>query len=293
MYLIVGANGFVGNYFLKNILENTSDSIIAADLNIPTESNIPRIKWEKTDITSLPDLQSLYEKTKSQKLKIIFLAAYSHPDNVLKNPRIAWKINIIALANFLNIFNNVEAFYYPSTEVVYGQGIDGYKFKETDKLNPSNKYGEHKSIAERMVNVCGYNIVRFPVLMGPSLIEGKKHFYDEIVDTLKSGNKIEMFTDNLRTMLDFDTASSIVIKLIETSEVHKYPIVNISGDEAISKYEFAVRIAEKYNLNKSNIIPISMDNDNKIFTANRAKETLIDNTLVKKILNLNELKIKV
>ena len=49
----------------------------------------------------------------------------------------------------------------------------------------------------------------------------------------------------------------------------------------------------KHGLDESKIRPISMDADNKIFTAKRAKETLLDNSLVKKILNLNELKIKV
>ena len=32
MYLIVGANGFVGSYAIKNILEKTKDEIIAADM---------------------------------------------------------------------------------------------------------------------------------------------------------------------------------------------------------------------------------------------------------------------
>ncbi|MBS7095373.1 MAG: hypothetical protein KH081_08570, partial [Azospirillum sp.] len=67
----------------------------------------------------------------------------------------------------------------------------------------------------------------------------------------------------------------------------------IAGDEALSKYELGLRIVRKHGLDESKIRPISMDADNKIFTAKRAKETLLDNSLVKKILNLKELKIKV
>ncbi len=292
MFLIIGANGFLGNYFIKNILEKTDDTILATDLVLGEKS--PKVSWEKCDITSIDDLKKIQNLTKNENnLKVIFLAAYHKPDLVLQNPKIAWNINIVALANFLQIMDNIKTMYYPSTEVVYGEGIEGHKFNEEDKLNPSNKYGEHKTIAERMVDVAGFNIVRFPVLMGPSLISNKKHFFDEIVEKLKNGEKIEMFKDQFKSMIDFDTASKVVIDLIEKPEAHQCKIVNIAGDEKLSKYDLAVRIAEKYNLDKSKIIPIFMDSDNKIFTAKRSKETLLDNSLLKRILNLKELKINI
>ena len=294
MYLIVGAKGFLGSYLIKNILSMTNDEILATDMTLPEKNDNSRIKWIKCDVSQREDLFRLNELCKeTANLKVFYLAAYHHPDKVLQNPKIAWNINITALSEFLNTMDNISVLYYPSTEVVYGQGIDGYRFKESDALHPANRYGEHKTVAERMVNVAGFNVVRFPVLMGPSLVEGKKHFYDEIVETVKNGGTMEMFEDQKRSMIDFDTASQILIKLTEDQDAHKYPIVNIAGDEALSKYELGRRIVRKYGLDESKIVPISMDSDNKIFTAKRAKETLLDNTLVKNILNLNELKIKV
>lgn len=272
----------------------TQDKIIATDMTLPEKESNPRITWIKCDVSKKDDLQELNRVCSSaEDLKVFYLAAYHHPDKVLQNPRIAWNINITALSEFLNTMENIKILYYPSTEVVYGQGIDGCRFKEDDKLHPANRYGEHKTVAERMVNVAGYNVVRFPVLMGPSLVSGRKHFYDEIVATVKSGGSMEMFEDQKRSMIDFDTAAEILVKLSETPKAQEYPIVNIAGDEALSKYELGLRIVRKHGLDESKILPISMDADNKIFTAKRAKETLLDNSLVKKILNLNELKIKV
>ena len=291
MYLIVGANGYLGSYLIKNILEHTTDTILAADLSCPAETR-ERIVWQKCDITSDDDLAALREKTSGEKLKVLFLAAYHHPDAVLKNPQIAWNINIVALAKFLGLFDNIETLYYPSTEVVYGEMKDK-PFTEDSPLNPVSRYGELKTVAEKMVNVAGYNVVRFPVLMGPSLLPGKKHFYDEIVETVKNGESMEMFSDQLRSMIDFDTAAGIVVRLVETPSAHNSKIVNISGDEALSKYELGVRICRSNGLDPQKIVPISMDADNKIFTAKRAKATLLDNTLVKQILNLKDLKIKV
>lgn len=291
MYLIVGANGFLGSYLIKNILEKTNDKILATDLICPQNIN-NRVEWFKCDITNLNDLNNLYAKTKKEKLKVLFLAAYHHPDLVLKNPKIAWNVNIIALANFLGIFDNIERMYYPSTEVVYGEMADE-PFKEDAKLNPVSRYGELKTVAERMVNVAGYNVVRFPVLIGPSLQEEKKHFYDVIVETVKCGKEMEMFSDQLRSMIDFDTAAKVVVDLVETPQAQKFPIVNVSGDEALSKYELGIRICRANGLDETKIKPISLDDDNGIFTARRAKSTLLDNSLVKQVLNLKELKIRV
>ena len=294
MYLVVGAKGFLGSYLIKNILSMTNDDILATDMVLPSKSDNSRIKWIKCDVSSKKHVVALNDECSSHDdIKVFYLAAYHHPDKVLQNPKIAWNINITALSEFLNTIDNIKVLYYPSTEVVYGQGIDGYCFREDDALHPSNRYGEHKTVAERMVNVAGFNVVRFPVLMGPSLVEGKKHFYDEIVETVKNGGTMEMFEDQKRSMIDFDTASQILIKLSEDKNAHQYPIVNIAGDEALSKYELGLRIVRKYGLDESKIIPISMDKDNKIFTAKRAKETLLDNTLVKNILHLSELKIRI
>ena len=150
--------------------------------------------------------------------------------------------------------------------------------------------GELKEIAEKMVKVCGYNSVRFPVLMGPSIIPGRPHFYDEILQTLKEGRKIEMFIDNIRSFIDFRTAADLLLQLIDSPEAQKYPVVNIAGDQAFSKYEFALRIAEKHHLDPSGIVPVKMA-DSKVFTTHRATATVLDNSLLKKILGKDRIEI--
>ena len=69
--------------------------------------------------------------------------------------------------------------------------------------------------------------------------------------------------------------------------------INISGDDILSKYDIGLMIARKYNCNEELIIPISMENNNQIFTEKRANCTLLDNSLLKKILNLSEIKIEI
>ena len=293
MYLIVGAKGFLGSYLIKNILSMTKEDVVAADVNyVETEQN-PRLSWKNCDITKEKDVEKLREYLKEKNdIKVIYLPVYF---NVNKNPEVdkqAWKVNILSFARFLDIFDKVSTFYGISTDMLYKEDRD-IPYTEHDEITPMNDYARHKAVEERMLEAKGYNIVRLPVMMGPSLSLVKKHFYDDIVSNLRAGKSMEFFTDSWRSMIDFDTVSQIQVKLMETPSAHQYPIVNIAGDEALSKYEFALRLADKYGLDKNLVIPISMDNDTKIWTEKRPKKILLDNSLVKQILGLNELKIKI
>ena len=65
-------------------------------------------------------------------------------------------------------------------------------------------------------------------------------------------------------------------------------IVNISGDEPLSKYETARRIVRARGLDDAFIVPVSMS-DSSIFQEKRAAETILDNSLIKKLLHLNDI----
>ena len=51
MYAIIGANGFLGAYFIKNILDKTQDNILAVARTIPQGKFDPRITWVSCDVT--------------------------------------------------------------------------------------------------------------------------------------------------------------------------------------------------------------------------------------------------
>lgn len=293
MYVIVGANGYLGAYLRKAVKELTGEKILALDMNIDQTQDDERVIWKKCDITSLDDVKAVNDIMKrEEENKVIYLAAYHHPDMVEKNPRIAWNINITALSNFMNTVENVKCFFYPSTDSVYGDGNSEYHFKETDALKPVNRYGRHKATAECLVNAYGYNVVRFPFLIAPSLLPYKKHFYDQIVDTITKGEKMEMFADSLRSSLDFETVARLVIKLIENYREDMPKILNVSGDDDLSKYDVGLMIAKKIGAPTDLIVPISADQTDGIFEAKRAKSTLLDNSEIKKYLGLKEIKIK-
>lgn len=294
MYVVVGANGYLGTYFIKNILERSEDPIIAVARH-PGKEYGNRVRWVSLDITDREAVQAFNEEhlRTNESNRIIYLAAYHHPDLVEKNFRLAWDTNVTSLSYFLNLAEHVDWLVYPSSDSVYGESRDRYAFRETDPLRPVNRYGEQKCVAEKLVTAYGYHVVRFPFLIAPSLVPGKKHFYDVIADTLRQGKTMEMFSDSYRSSLSFDTAAQLTLDLMEKSHGDVPQIVNVCGDEALSKYDVGLRIAERLGTDKALVKPILIQESSGIFSAKRATSTLMDNTLLKKLLGKERIRLEI
>lgn len=285
MYCIIGANGFLGTYIKKAILEDTKENILCVDVNIPDKEENNRVSWMKCDVTDRDSVDGVIEKLKEyDEVKIVYLAAYHNPDLVEQNKELAWNINITSMSYFVNKAYFAKEIYYPSTDSVYGESKDLYHFKESDPLNPVNFYGHNKCAAESILVHLGRNVVRFPFLISPSLA-GKPHFYDRIVESLKNNEPFEMYKDSYRSSLSFENAARLMIALIEKGNRHS--IVNVCGDKDLSKYDVGVMIAEREGLDPKLIIPITMDKKMEGFETKRATSTLMDNSLLKDILNLD------
>lgn len=287
MYAIIGANGFLGNYIIRAILNQTNDEILAVDTNCPEDEARTRVEWRRCNILNDDDFDGIVNDLRNlSPVKVIFLAAYHHPDLVAKNPQTAWSLNVTTLSKCINKLHFVSRLFYASTDSVYGNSIYNYHFKETDDLNPVNIYGKNKAAAEAIIKYAGFTVVRYPFLIGPSLVNGKKHFYDQIVKNLKSGERVEMFCDSYRSSLDFNTASALMINLCELNR--DIPsIINISGDEDLSKYDVGQMIAQKLGISSEQIVPVKMSERTDIFETPRAASTLMDNSLLKELLHLD------
>lgn len=287
MYVVVGARGFLGSYIVRSILAQTEEDVLAVARSVEGMPSGGRVRWMACDVTREDDVARLNGEylRRSGSNKIVYLAAYHHPDEVEKHPRLAWDTNVTSLSRFLNTAENVARFFYPSTDSVYGDSLDGHHFHETDGLAPVNRYGRQKCAAEALVTACGYNVVRFPFLIAPSLAPGKKHFYDVIAETLAAGKPMEMFADSYRSALDFGQAAELTVRLMELPEGAP-AIVNVCGDEDLSKYDIGLRIADKLGVSRELVKPISIAGGSGIFQAKRAASTLMDNGLLKRTLGL-------
>jgi len=289
-YLIVGASGYLGSYFIQNILQTSDRKIFATYNELSPHLSDERVKWLKLDVTNKEQAQNLFHEMENfdGEFDVIYLSAYHHPDKVEQNPALARKINIEALEFLLENLPKISSFYYSSTDTVYGESHNNYHFKEEDAHNPLNEYGRQKSQAEKITLSYGHNVIHYPFLIGPSLTS-KPHFFDNILNDLKGGKKLDAFFDSYRSSIDFNQATLLTLELINK---HKnIGTINISADDDLSKYDVFLKIAEEFNCDKNLISPISIAKNNDIFLAKRPASTLLANDKIKNLLKLSEIKL--
>lgn len=295
MYVILGANGFLGSYLLKSIIENTSDQILAVARSTEGKPASDRIRWFECDITKPEQVDALAKKIgQNEPCKFIDLAFWHNIDTVAKNPKDSWHTNITSLAYLLNKVDNLACFFFASTDCVYGEGETDYRFKESDPLNPVSLYGRHKAAAECLVHAKGYHALRLPYMFGPSLSPDRKHFYDIITADLKQDKKVDLFYDSMRSALDFESVANVFVKLAENFGRRTLPhTLNLCGDDSLSKYDLGVMLAKKLGVSTELVRATSSLNFETAPDATRALKGLMDNTLLKTLLGITELKIKV
>ena len=291
MYLVIGGSGFLGRYCIKNILEKTPDEVVATYSKVAPAFVHPRVEWVQADVRNFGEIDNLNQVI-APGTKVIYLAAYHHPDRVEENPVLAWDINITALSYAVNHLQDISCFYYASTDTVYGEGSKDKPFTEDSPLLPVNRYGLHKVLAEQITLAHEFNVVRFPFIFGPSLVENRPHFFDKIKQALAEGRSVEMFEDSFRSTLSFNQCAGFLIDLIERYGACDEQVINIAADKPMSKYDAAVALADKFGLDKSLIKPISIKNTNAIFTAKRAETAVLDNSKLKKLLNVKEISLE-
>ena len=291
MYIVVGANGFLGSYMLRSIVSGTSESVIATFHGKEEKLFSDRVEWVSLDVTDKNSIADLRSKVNSiEECKIFYFSACHNLDLVKREPVYARNINITALHNFLEAFKGAESLYFSSTDCVYGENTDEIPlYKESDITTPVSEYGRQKLEAEGLVTDYGFNVVRLPFMIGPSLLENKKHFYDNIVEKTVQGETFTLADGLFRSALDYSRVADILLELSGKKNVPQ--ILNLCGDDSLSKYDVGMLIAEKHNLPKECLIRTPEAEIMKLFYETRTSSTAMDNTLLKSILGVDEIKI--
>lgn len=165
-----------------------------------------------------------------------------------------------------------------STDHLFAGTRSGYR--EDDVPEPLNEYARSKLLAEEWVRQADPQalIVRTNFFgWGPA---GRQSFSDRIIYSLRAGKTITMFDDVHFTPILADALAVTVHRLAEKSPSGLF---NLTGDERVSKYEFAVRLAKAFGL------PVELIRHGRISTsslrANRPSDMSLDNTKARDLLS--------
>lgn len=237
---ITGASGFLGYHLLR----------VAKDWEVYGLTNSHIIAFENAtlincDIRNYIELGNYIDDIEPE--AIIHAAAISDANFCEQNRELSYDINVEASKNLAGIAADYNIpFAFTSTDLVF----DGKKgmYKEEDEKNPVSVYGEQKSVAEEeILKIYPKAIVfRLPLMFGePEASEA--NYLRKFIEQLKRGEKANLFYDEYRSACGAKSIAEGILKLLHTGE----NIIHLAGSEKLSRYDFGIKAAEAFGLDKS------------------------------------------
>ena len=167
---------------------------------------------------------------------------------------------------------------YFSTDAVF-DGKQNEKYVESDSTNPISYYGKTKLAAEKiLMDSCKNNVIfRTTVIYGSY---SRSRFTNWVFNSLKQNKTIPAFTDQFNTPTLVDDLCKAILNILNFDLSGVY---HAAGKTCLSRYDFALKLAKKFNFDEELIIPTLSSTVNQI--APRPKNGCLDSTKLEKILN--------
>jgi dTDP-glucose 4,6-dehydratase len=266
--IITGGCGFIGHHFVEHVFKNTDWEIVIFDklsyasngferLRDTDTLNNNRVKVFTNDLTN-PLPEGIIKEIGLNVDYIVHMAAETHVDNSIKDPKLFIDNNIYSTLNMLEYAKklpNLKMFFYFSTDEVFGPALGDTLFKEWDRHKPTNPYSASKSAAEQIciayentyklplmiVNVMNafgerQHVEKFIPLCVKKIINNEKIYIYSYPDKKISGTRFYIHARNI---------ADAVLFLIKNGTIgEKY---NISGEREVSNLEMAQMIARFMN----------------------------------------------
>lgn len=244
--LVTGSSGFLG-WNLCQLAQSAGWQVFGTYCF--HEITIPGCQLMRVDLTDFQALKSLFLEICPD--AVIHAAAQSQPNVCQIYPEESYSINVTASSHLAGLCGEVEIpCVFTSTDLVF----DGLNppYCETDAVCPVSRYGEQKVQAEmEMRDRNPQTIVcRMPLMFG----EGgpaAQSFLQPMLQTLRSGQELALFTDEFRTPVSGKTAAQGLLLALEQNEI----LLHLGGKERVSRYDFFEQVIEVLDVKQGRIKP--------------------------------------
>ncbi len=247
--LITGANGLLG----QQLIGVFRDDYEVHALGLQAQPRLPggNFQYHQGDITDRKLLRELNQEIVPK--FIIDAAAFTDVDGSETQRELCWKVNVTGVGNLVYAAQKVHArLIHVSTDYVFDGKAGPYR--EEDRPNPLGFYARAKLAGENALlnGKADFAMARTMVLYG-SGCELRPNFVTWLLAQLRSGKAVRIVDDQFGNPT---LASELAQALRVLAESGRQGIYHISGSEVISRYHFAVKIAEVFNLDAALIQPI-------------------------------------
>ena len=191
---------------------------------------------------------------------IVNSAALTDVDKCEVNPQLARELNATSVEYLARSAKESSCFLVQiSTDFVF-EGTKG-NYSENDRPHPINQYGLTKLAGEEAAKNCGegrWSVARTSVLYGRGRPQ-RPNAATYIIDSLRKGQKIFIVKDQYSSPT---LNTNLALMVIEISERHLPGIIHTAGASRLSRYDFALGLADRMKppLEKKLILPTDAGN---------------------------------
>ncbi len=265
--LVIGSSGLLG----QRLMELGKDRYeVSGTYN---EHSSEDKRSVRLDVTKKENVTSVVQKFKPD----VIIDTHHLPsvDYCETHPDEAWRINVEGTKNVAEVAGTYSCKYvFISTDNVY-DGEKTKQYNEKDKTHPINYYGKTKLIAERVIETLDndFIIARTSVLFGPHKgnIVSKLPFPTWLVQELRHKREVRVVGDQYNNPTHTDSLCEFLFTLLERE---KSGVFNVTGNENLNRYDFSLKIADIFGLNKNLIKQITSAELNQ--PAKRPKKLSLD-----------------
>jgi len=281
--LITGASGFLG-WNAAHYLSKKFRVVGTVHTNVPGAS----VPWEVVvaDVTKENDVIALVKRVRPK--LILHAAALTKPDACEKDPALAEAINVQGTAALAKAADLCKCrLVYISTDLVF-DGLDGM-YTESDIPNPSLFYAKTKLMGEHVVKeYCqDYMVFRIAVMYG----WGSPHhesFLEWLLNSVRNDSSVNLFIDQYRSMLYVHQLALMFEETMQNEALwdgYKGEVFHVGGGGRVSRYDFGMRVAERFSLEKDKMNPVKMSSVEGL--AVRPADCSMNTSKIERVFNLS------
>ena len=270
--LIIGGTSLVGSTLIEYASKNYQIYVTEHD----TPFSNPKIQSIKIDL--LKERKKIIEYI--EKIKpayVIHTVAFPNVDFCETHNELADLLHVDVTRDIVKVCKEIDSkLVYFSTDAVF-DGTKNDKYSEHDNTNPLSYYGKTKLAAEKIIiNDNDKNtILRTTVIYG---WHKRSRFTNWVIDNLQNNNTVSAFTDQYNTPTLVDDLSKMILEILERDLSGIY---HASGKTCLNRYDFALKLAEKFGLDQKLVVPtLSAQN---LQLAPRPKNGCLDSTKLEKL----------
>lgn len=242
--LVIGASGLVGGY-LDAALRADGQKVVSTYFANPIPNAVPLDARQGEQIAALV--------AETRPTHIFLPAALPNVDYCETHPAETYQTNVLGVKHVVMSANAVRArVIYFSSDYIF-DGENG-PYDERETAHPISEYGRQKLQAEHFISLHAQNflIIRTTVIYGWE--RQGKNFVFRLLQSLREGRPVRVPNDQIGSPTYAGHLAQAAVEFASRPDIH---IINIAGQDWLSRYEFARRAAQLFGLDEQLIVPVS------------------------------------